>query len=349
MAKNNSNGTSEKNGSAIAGNVAKALLVTGVAVGAAALANAVIFYKTPPLTSKLAGGEVRYFPTPDGDVFYKKAGDGPPLILIHGIGAGCSSYEYRHVWEALTQDYTVYALDLIGFGKSDKPTLEYTAETFISLIADFARSVVGVGGGRGEADVVATSLSAAYVIALSQRDPSLFRRLVLVEPTGIEELHEPVGVGGTAARSVLKTPIVGTSFYNALTSKKGIREYLTRRIYADRTQVTEEVVEQYHTSAHQPGGEGVLPYFLSGSLNINVKEAFKGVVDLPLIVWGQEAKETPVAQAEAFLLANPAAKLEVIENAGMLPHEEQPEAFLAAVRPFLAAADAADTAETVNA
>jgi pimeloyl-ACP methyl ester carboxylesterase len=323
--------------------VAKGLLLGGAAVGAAALANAFIFYKTPPLTSKLPGGEIRYWPTPDGDVFYKKAGDGPPLLLVHGIGAGCSSYEFRHIFEALSEHHTVYALDLLGFGKSDKPGLSYTHETYIKLIDDFARQVLRVGDGRGEADVIATSLSAAYVISVAQKDPSLFRRLVLICPTGIEELARPAGAAAVAVRGLFSAPIIGSTLYNAITSKLGVRGYLARQIYADPSNVTDEVVEQYHTAAHQPGGENVLPSFISGFLNINITEAFKNVVDLPLIVWGQKAKETPVSQAEAFLVANPSAKLEVIQDAGMLPHEEQPEAFLAAVRPFLTGDTAAAT------
>ncbi|MES2462959.1 MAG: alpha/beta fold hydrolase [Armatimonadota bacterium] len=322
-------------GPAAAGNVAKGLLIGGAAIGVAAIANAFIFYKTPPLTSKLPGGEIRYWPTPEGDVFYKKAGDGPPLLLVHGIGAGCSSYEFRHVFETLSEHHTVYALDLLGFGKSDKPALAYTHETFINLIDQFARQIMHVGGGRGEADVIATSLSAAYVIAVSQKDPSLFRRLVLICPTGIEELAKPAGPAASAVRGLFKSPVIGSTLYNVIASKLGIRGYLARNIYADPSNVTDEVVEQFHTAAHQPGGENVLPSFISGFLNINIKEAFKNVVDLPLIVWGQKAKETPVSQAEAFLIANPNAKLEVIQDAGLLPHEEQPEAFLAAVRPFL--------------
>src|SRR5687768_13325041 len=89
----------------------KTLLWTGAAVGAAAAANAFIFYRTPPLTSKLKG-EVRYFRTPEGDVFFKKAGAGPPLLLVHGIGAGCSSYEWIKVFDHFTENHTVYALDL---------------------------------------------------------------------------------------------------------------------------------------------------------------------------------------------------------------------------------------------
>jgi pimeloyl-ACP methyl ester carboxylesterase len=312
------------------------LLVAGVAVGAAALTNAFIFYKTPPLTSKLSGGEVRYFPTADGDVFYKKAGDGPPLLLVHGIGAGNSSYEWKEVWNALTEKYTVYALDLLGFGKSDKPQMAYTAEKYIALLDDFCRRVIKVGDGRGECDVIATSLSAAYIIALSDRDPSLFRRLVLVCPTGIEELATPPSGRAEIGRTVLSAPVLGTTIYNAIASKAGIRNYMTSRMYAKPESATDERVEEYHTSAHQPGGENALPSFLSGSLNICVSEEWKRIVDLPLLVWGQQAVETPVEQVEPFLLANPNAKLEVIPDAGMLPHVEQPEAFLAAVRPFLA-------------
>ncbi len=324
---------------ATSGTLVKRLLLGGAAVGAAAIANAYIFYKTPPLTSKLPGGEIRYWPTPDGDVFYKKAGDGPPLLLVHGIGAGCSSYEFRHIFEALSEHHTVYAMDLLGFGKSDKPALPYSHETYIKLIDNFARQVMHVGEGREEADVIATSLSAAYVIAAAQRDPSLFHRLVLICPTGIEELAKPAGSAATAVRGLFQSPVLGASLYNAITSKMGIRSYLARNIYADPSQVTDDVVEQYHTAAHQPGGENVLPSFISGFLNVSITEAFKKVVDLPLIVWGQQAKETPVSQAEAFLVANPNAKLEVIQDAGMLPHEEQPEAFLAAVRPFITGSD----------
>lgn len=345
MAKNRNDNDSSK---LSAKGALKTLLWTGAAVGAAALANAVIFYRTPPLTSPLEGGEVRYFPTPDGDVFYKKAGDGPPLLLIHGIGAGCSSYEYKQIWQPLSEQYTVYAIDLLGFGKSDKPALKYTAETFIQLIDDFCRQVIGVGDGRGEADVIADSLSAAYVIALSQRDPSIFRRLVLIAPTGIEELAAPPNPASPAVRGVLGSPVLGTSVYNLISSRAGIRQYLRTKIYANPDLVTADVVDTYYTSAHQPGGENVLPAFLSGYLNINVADSFPGVVDLPLLVWGRKSVQVPVGNAEGFLQRNPNAKLEVIEDAGMLPHVEQPEAFLAAVRPFLACADEAPANEEVT-
>ncbi|MFM7320372.1 MAG: alpha/beta fold hydrolase, partial [Armatimonadota bacterium] len=178
----------------------KRILWTAAAVGAAAVANAVVFYRTPPLASPLRGGDSYFHPTPEGDLHYRKAGDGPPLLLLHGIGAGCSSFEWRHIFDDLATRHTVYALDFLGFGKSDKPRIAYSAEFYQELIADFCREVVGVGDGRGEADVIASSLAAAWTIAVAERDPSLFRRLVLVCPTGFEALATLPGASDGIAR-----------------------------------------------------------------------------------------------------------------------------------------------------
>jgi len=308
---------------------------TSAAVGAAALANAIVFYRSPPLANQLRAGESLYHPTPEGDLHYRKAGDGPPLVLLHGIGAGCSSFEWRHVFDDLAVRHTVYALDFLGFGKSDKPRIAYTAELYQEMIADFCRDVVGVGDGRGEADVIASSLSAAWTVGVAERDPSLFRRLVLVCPTGFEALATLPGTSDGIAREALRTPVLGSSVYNLIASRTALRQYLAARIYANPERVDDALVTQFHIAAHQPGGDAVLPYFVGGNLNLDISRRFPSVVDLPLIVWGREARESPLAHAEAFLKANRNAKLEVIEDAGMLPHDEQPEAFLAAVRPFL--------------
>lgn len=322
----------EKRGSS---GVLPALAWTGAALAGVALLNAYIFYKTPPLMSRLEGGEVRYFPTPDGDVFYKKRGSGPPLLLVHGIGAGASSFEFRRIWETLSQTHTVYALDLLGFGKSDKPDLMYTAETFITLLGDFCREVIGVGGGRGKAAVIASSLPAAYTVALAKRDESLFDRLILVCPTGIEDLAEPVRPTGSVVRGGLKTPILGTAVFNAIASKTYIRQYLRANVYADPEKATDDVVDYYHASAHQPGGANVLPSFLGGQLNCNIAAPF-AALSLPiLLVWGRDSVQTPLSRADAFLAANPSATLAIIENSGNLPHDETPLEFLNRISPFL--------------
>jgi pimeloyl-ACP methyl ester carboxylesterase len=309
----------------------KGLLWGAAAVGAAAVTNAVIFYRTPPLTTQLPG-TTRYWAIPDGDIFYKVAGEGSPLVLIHGIGAGCSSFEWRKVMEPLAENRTVYALDLLGFGKSDKPPIRYTAETYIDLIGDFLREVVGT-----PADVVASSLSAAFVVEAARRAPERFGKLALVCPTGLQSLASDPGRLGETVRGGMKMPVLGTSLYNALASKASIRYYLTMQVYANTANVSDALVEHYHIAAHQPGSEHVLPSFISGVLNCNITEALTELANPLLVVWGDDAKQPPLAHAAKFLELAPQATLSIIDEAGILPHDEEPEAFLSTVQPFLSA------------
>ena len=66
-----------------------------------------------------------------------------PLLLIHGIHAAAWSFEWRHNVDYLARDHTVYTIDLLGFGRSDRPAIRYTSRTYISLISDFVAQVIG--------------------------------------------------------------------------------------------------------------------------------------------------------------------------------------------------------------
>src|ERR1051325_5545728 len=109
----------------------KWLLFGAAVVAIPAIVNEVIFMRRRPLES-LDGLEGEFFEYPWrwGRVAYHVKGSGPPLLLIHGIYAGASSYEWRNNFDALCEDFTVYALDLLGFGASDKPEAQYTAHFY---------------------------------------------------------------------------------------------------------------------------------------------------------------------------------------------------------------------------
>jgi pimeloyl-ACP methyl ester carboxylesterase len=205
----------------------KKLLWAGVAVGAAATINAAIFQRTPPLMYRQKGGQAKWLPLPDGDIAYEVAGEGKPLLLLHAIGAGCSAFEWRHVFGPLSETRQVFAPDLLGFGKSDKPKITYTAETYLDLIADFIEQAIGQ-----KTDIIASSLSAAFAVALAQRRPELVGKLILVCPTGLEALSAPLQPSGKAIATALSLPILGASLYNLITSRMGLRQYLKMRVYA---------------------------------------------------------------------------------------------------------------------
>ncbi len=103
---------------------------------------------------------------------YRVAGDpaSPPLLLVHGVYAGASSFEFRRNFSELARDFRVYALDLLGCGRSERPDRRYGPESVASQVEGFVREEIG---GR-RAHLVASSLSAALVVPVTVRSPRLF-------------------------------------------------------------------------------------------------------------------------------------------------------------------------------
>src|SRR6266550_1607312 len=84
---------------------------------------------TPQPLESILPGNAHIYRWRHGHIFYKTLGreDAPPLVLLHAPGIGASAYEMRKIMDALAQKYHVYALDLLGFGLSDHPQIDYSA------------------------------------------------------------------------------------------------------------------------------------------------------------------------------------------------------------------------------
>ena len=316
----------------------KRALFAGTAIAAGALINNAIFANAKALGNSV-GGEGRFWPWREGDVFYAKSGEGPtPIVLLHGIYAGASVYEWRKNFAPLGGDgpFTVYAPDWLGFGLSDKPRIRYLAALYIEQLQGFVREVVG-----SPCALVASSLAAAYAIEAAREMPDLVQSLVLTCPTGVSHL---AGCTGSSANDllyrILSLPLVGTSFYNALTSRLSLRTYLENQVYFDPSYVTDEVVDHYSAATHQYGSQYAPLCFVSGLLDHSVRESVPKLAQQTIrIVWGREARMTPLSDAEPFLAANPHAELSVFDKAGLLPHDEQAASFNRLVEEILHAGD----------
>jgi len=317
-----------------------ALLSVAGGLGALAVVNRAIARRAGEPFSAL-DGESRRYPWTEGDVFYKVKGQGEPLVLVHGIYAGASAFEWRKNVDALAEHFRVYAPDLLGYGLSSHPRFDYTAQTFIQLLIDFARDAAG--GAEHPVHIAASSMGAAYAIQAAFQRPKLFERLVLVEPAGIYELSQGPTLAQRAFWQVVRAPIMGESVYNAIASRAAIRFYLSRYVYLRPEAVTDDLVDYYYNTAHQPGARHVPLRFVTGHLNIDSAEAFAHLPQPTLLVWGKQAKTTPAAQAQAFLRLNPRAQVEIIDGSSMLPQEEQPDRFHQQVIDWLAQPAAART------
>ncbi len=257
---------------------------------------------------------------------------GMPILLVHAIHAAASSHEWRSNVSALADLGPVYAIDLLGFGRSDRPRVHYSSALFLHLLDDFARFVIGE-----PCVLVASSLSGAFAAALGAQDPERFPALVLVEPAGVSRLSEPAGVGGEAARVVGGTPVVGTALFNVGVSRARLRHFL-ESAYADPSRVTDDLVDRHYVTSHQSGAR-FAPAALAGQqLNIDARDAVRHLAQPTLLVWGKRARLAPMHEARAFIALNRRLELALIDDAGDFPHAEQPVAFNRVVADFLARA-----------
>jgi pimeloyl-ACP methyl ester carboxylesterase len=289
----------------------KAAAAGGAALGAAALYNVSASHSIADLENEL-GGESCELLWRGHRVAYTRRGRGEPVLLLHGIYAGASSNEWRHTVDSLAERYTVFTVDLIGFGRSDRPRLRYTPAFYQAFLGEIMSRL-----GRGPLAVVASSLSAAHVVALAARDPRHAAALALIEPTGLGQLSGPA-----------------TTAYNALTSPASVRHYL-EDVYADDRLVTDELVESYVRNARQPGGKYAVAAFVGGRLNVDIRQSLRRVRQPMLLLWGEQARQNPVQHAHGFRVLKPEADWALVSGAGDLPHDEQPRTTNAALHRFL--------------
>ena len=322
------------------GNFWRTMLAGGAGVAALAALNASIQRNATEPDNSALGGQAHFFGWKYGRVFYKSAGRenaGPPLVFIHGVGAGASSFMWRKNFDDLSNDFQVFALDLLGFGLSDKPpTASYSADLYVELITDFIREVAGQ-----PSNVVASSLGAAYAIRVADEHPDLINAMILNGPTGSDNLNRRPGMAGAAFYGLLQSPVLGTSFYNVMASERSIRDFARENLFYDHRRVTDRLVANLYATSHLPGAQHAIAAFLSGYLNTDTRAPFARLTQPTVLVWGKQDNTTPLDTGVSLLQLNSRASLEVFDYCRMMPEQEHPERFNELVRQIFLAKSAA--------
>jgi pimeloyl-ACP methyl ester carboxylesterase len=310
--------------------IVKPLLAGAGVTGAIAATNRALSHA--PLPTNVLGGTRRPWTWRGYEIFATEAGTGPLVLLVHGVYAGASSYEFRKLFRLLALRHRVVAFDLLGCGLSDKPKLRYNADLFVEQIVD----AIDTFGSEPTA-IVGSSLGAAFAIRAAARAHDRVARLAAICPTGLSGTLDrgPHGVQ-MVMNAVLRAPLVGEALFNALAAKRTIRSFLQDRIYADPASATAEVVDHYYAVTHQPGARFVPAAFVGGALDCDVARDLP-FLEMPFqVLWGERAPAiSPRAHADEFLRLTRDARLDTFEHSGLLPHEEEPEAVAHALEAFL--------------
>ncbi len=249
----------------------------------------------------------------------------PPILLIHGFGAAMD--QWRDNIPALAAEHTVYAIDLLGFGASEKPPTDYSIYLWVEQVLSFWQKFVGVPmiiiGNSIGALVSAIAAShhpeiAAGVITISLPDIEAFQALV---PKWLQPIER-------AVKAIVNAIFVKPLFY-LFRQPWMIRFVLKGIVYCDRDRVDDQLVEIIAKPARdRQAAEAFVR--LNRSINQpnyspSLTQALSQLQAPLLILWGSRDRLIPPSEGKRLVQYAPNASLVYLENAGHCAHDDRPE------------------------
>jgi pimeloyl-ACP methyl ester carboxylesterase len=284
--------------------------------------------KEPVIITNAQAGSVAFG---DYQTYYERLGRdvNTPILMVHGIGGGSSLFQYRlNAPFFAQQGYNVYAIDLLGFGRSSHPAIRYTQDLHRSQIEAFIEDVI-----QEPTILVANGLSAAHSIRLATERPDLIKALVLITPTGYTELARPQTEARVRQFNNL-SGVLGDILYSIAIADNWQRFFLLDA-YASDASLTPEVLQIYDQNLKVENAKWVVLSFITGNLDQNIAEYWPNVDQPTQMVWGQLEGFTNADEANRFLETREGVVYTPIEDAKLLPNEDKFEEFNAAVLAFL--------------
>jgi pimeloyl-ACP methyl ester carboxylesterase len=267
-------------------------------------------------------------------ICYQAAGDLPDrsrvaVVLIHGFGASVG--HWRKNIPALAEASRVFAIDLIGFGASDKPQpspdMSYTFETWGAQIADFCREVVG-----SPVVLVGNSIGAIAAMQAAILAPELVQKTILIN-CSLRLLQEEKQltlpwyrrVGANFLQQVLANRAIAQFFFNQVRQPQTVRKIL-HQAYVRPEAVTDELVNILLKPAQDPGALDVFIAFVRYSQGPTPESLLAKLPCPAVILWGENDPWEPIALGRELAKFSCVSQFITIPNAGHCPQDEAPEA-----------------------
>jgi len=277
------------------------------------------------LKKEYANEESEFVEIDGMEVHYRDEGQGFPIVLIHGTAASL------HTWDDWTKELTktnrVIRMDLPAFGLTGPNTSrDYSIESYTKFLDDFVKKI--------EIDsfhLAGNSLGGNIAWNYTLEHPEKVQKLVLVDASGL-----PTGRSKPWIFKMANIPALNTSFLYytpKMLIKKNIKE-----VYADNSKITDELITRYHKMALREGNRQAFVDrakldFKHDSLAII--EKLKSIQNETLLIWGAKDEWIPLVCGEAMNDNIPNSVLNVLENSGHVPMEENPEESVKAIKIFL--------------
>lgn len=293
----------------------------------------------PPALPAAVDGERFEFDSQAGRLSAYVAGRGAPMLLVHSVNAAGSVAEVRPLFERYAATRTVFALDLPGFGFSERSDRDYTPRLMTDAVLAMTEPMRRRCGER-PVDLLGLSLGSEFVARAAVETPSVWRSLALVSPTGFNgrrARRDPPG--STAAMPWLHRALCGPGWGAALfrgLTRPGVIRYFLERTWGSKA--IDEALWRYDIlTTRQPGAEHAPLHFLSGSLfSTDIHTIYERLTQPVWMSHGVRGDFVDY-RVKALVEGRPNWRFDVFDT-GALPHFELPQAFEAAYDDFLAAA-----------
>lgn len=251
----------------------------------------------------------------DGNkIRYLKAGSSKKnLVLIHGLGASAERWEY--VIPKFSENFSVFVPDLIGFGYSDKPNVDYTTDYFAKFVSSFLKTM-----GLETSSVLGSSLGGQIAIEYAIRNQKSLDKLVLVSPSGSMKQSTPA-LDAYVMAALYPDPEIAKNAFTMMTGGK---------------EVNPTIVESFVQRMRLPNAKFAFMSTLLGLKHASEIMTKLEVLNVPtLVVWGEKDPVIPVKYAKDFVQEIRDCRFYQMENCGHTPYVEDPENFYKIVVDFL--------------
>jgi pimeloyl-ACP methyl ester carboxylesterase len=247
------------------------------------------------------------------------------LILLHGFGTSIG--HWRQNLAVLGEHHTVYALDMLGFGASEKAPVSYRVDLWVEQVYEFWRTFI-----RQPVVLVGNSIGSLVTLAAAARHPDMVQGIVMLSLPDMsirqEAMPKLLRPAIATIENVFASPLLLKTLFRFV-RKPGVVRRWAGLAYSNSEAVTDELVDILVGPAQDRGSAQAFGAILKAMIGSEFSPSVKKVLptlDIPiLLIWGQQDRMVPPAFARQFADYNPKVQLLTLENAGHCPHDECPE------------------------
>ena len=236
------------------------------------------------------------------------------LVLVHGLGASCERWE--HVLPIFKNNFRVIVPDLIGFGQSDKPAVDYTIDFFSEFLEKFLNSL-----GINKTSIIGSSLGGQIAAEFASVHPNIIEKLILVSPSGIMK----------QSTFALDAYIMAALYPNEQSAKNAFET-----MDGSGKKIPVKIIDGFVSRMKLPNAKFAFMSTLLGLKNCElITQKLENISSPTLLIWGSDDPVIPVTFANDFVSSISNCTFLEMGNCGHTPYVQEPEFFASGVLDFL--------------